>query len=135
VERTPAETENPAPRPLLSRLDQAAAAAVIGLSLLLTGLWWVQNAAQRGRVIDIEQSDAPQQKFALQLNQATWAELSLLPGVGETTARKIVADREANGPFLSVDDLQRISGIGPKTVSRIRPYCGPLPSTVVARSP
>ena len=47
------------------------------------------------------------------LNTATAAELDALPGVGPATAAKIVADRTANGPFRSVDDLMRVSGIGP----------------------
>ena len=33
-------------------------------------------------------------------------------GIGAATAEKIVADREANGPFSSIDDLTRVSGIG-----------------------
>lgn len=48
------------------------------------------------------------------LNRATAAELDALPGVGPSTAEKIVADREANGPFRTVEDLKRVSGIGDK---------------------
>jgi len=47
------------------------------------------------------------------LNTATAAELDALPGVGPATAAKIISDRTANGPFRSVDDLMRVSGIGP----------------------
>ncbi len=49
----------------------------------------------------------------LDLNRATAAELDVLPGVGPATAAAIVADREQNGPFLSVDELTRVRGIGP----------------------
>lgn len=48
------------------------------------------------------------------LNRATAAELDALPGVGPSTAEKIVTDREANGPFRTVEDLKRVSGIGDK---------------------
>lgn len=48
------------------------------------------------------------------LNRASAAELDTLPGVGPSTAEKIVADREANGPFATVEDLKRVSGIGDK---------------------
>jgi competence protein ComEA len=48
------------------------------------------------------------------LNTADAATLETLPGIGPATATKIVADREANGPFASVEDLMRVSGIGPK---------------------
>ena len=34
--------------------------------------------------------------------------------MGPSTAEKIVADREANGPFRTVEDLKRVSGIGDK---------------------
>ena len=48
------------------------------------------------------------------LNKASAAELDALPGVGPSTAEKIVAEREANGPFATVEDLKRVSGIGDK---------------------
>lgn len=48
------------------------------------------------------------------INTATAEQLDTLPGIGESTAQKIIADREANGPFASVEDLKRVSGIGDK---------------------
>ena len=48
------------------------------------------------------------------INTASAAQLDTLPGVGASTAEKIVADREANGPFKTVEDLKRFSGIGDK---------------------
>lgn len=56
------------------------------------------------------------------LNRATVAELVELPGIGPSLAARIVADRQARGPFLRVEDLQRIRGIGPKLVERLRGY-------------
>lgn len=50
----------------------------------------------------------------MNINRATAAELDTLPGVGPSTAEKIVADREANGPFATTEDLKRVSGIGDK---------------------
>jgi len=54
------------------------------------------------------------------LNTATAADLEALPGIGPSTAQKIVDDRTANGPFTSVDDLVRISGIGTAKVESLR---------------
>lgn len=54
------------------------------------------------------------------LNTADAAALDTLPGVGPSTAEKIVADREANGPFGSIEDLGRVSGIGPKKLEQLR---------------
>jgi competence protein ComEA len=46
----------------------------------------------------------------INLNTATAADLELLPGIGPSLAQRIIADRQQNGPFKSVDDLARISG-------------------------
>lgn len=48
------------------------------------------------------------------INTATSEQLQSLPGIGKSTADKIVADRTSNGPFSSKQDLKRVSGIGDK---------------------
>lgn len=53
------------------------------------------------------------------INSADATLLDTLPGVGPSTAQKIVADRAANGPFTSVDDLARITGIGEKKIASL----------------
>ena len=53
------------------------------------------------------------------INTATVSELDALPGIGESTARKIVADRSANGPFKTIEDLKRVSGIGDKKYEQL----------------
>ena len=53
------------------------------------------------------------------LNTADVGELDELPGVGEATARAIVEDREANGPFSTPEDPMRVSGIGEKKFARL----------------
>ena len=52
----------------------------------------------------------------LNLNSADSSALQSLPGIGPVTADKIVKDREERGPFSSVEDLMRVSGIGQKRV-------------------
>lgn len=54
------------------------------------------------------------------INTAGVAELTTLKGVGEATAEKIIAEREKNGPFTSIDDLKRVSGIGDKKLEALR---------------
>ena len=49
------------------------------------------------------------------LNVASASELEQLPGIGPVTAARIVVDREDNGPFRTIADLQRVKGIGPAT--------------------
>ena len=56
----------------------------------------------------------------MDLNRASSTELEALPGVGPATAAAIIDDRQRNGPFATVDDLDRVSGIGPATLARLR---------------
>lgn len=58
----------------------------------------------------------------LDLNRATAGELMALPGIGEKRARAITAWREANGPFRCVEDLEKVRGIGPATLARLREF-------------
>ena len=54
------------------------------------------------------------------INSAGQAELESLPGIGPDLAHEIVQDRIRNGPFTSVDQLQRVKGIGPRKLEQIR---------------
>ena len=56
----------------------------------------------------------------IDLNTATAAELDTLPGIGPVLAARIVAEREKR-PFAKVEDLRRVSGIGPKKLEALRP--------------
>lgn len=56
------------------------------------------------------------------LNLADASQLQTIPGIGAKKAQDIIAYREANGGFQSVDDLGKVSGIGEKTLEKIRDY-------------
>ena len=56
----------------------------------------------------------------ININTASSAELEALPGIGPTTAQKIIAYREQNGPFINTEDIINVSGIGPGTYERIK---------------
>lgn len=56
------------------------------------------------------------------LNTAGIEELTTLPGIGETIARRIVAYRELHGRFQRPEDLVAVNGIGPKTFDRLRDW-------------
>jgi competence protein ComEA len=56
----------------------------------------------------------------INVNTATAAELEALPGIGPALAARIVAYRQANGPFHSVEELRRVQGIGEAILARIR---------------
>ena len=58
----------------------------------------------------------------MNLNTATSAELESIKGIGPVTAQKILDHRSRIGRFTSVDQLLEISGIGTKTLEKIRPF-------------
>ena len=58
----------------------------------------------------------------INLNTATVADLTTISGIGEKRANDILAYRDSQGGFTSVDDLNNVSGIGDKTLENIRPY-------------
>ena len=60
------------------------------------------------------------QEGPLDLNTASEAQLDGLPGIGPVLARRIIEWREANGGFVSLDDLLGVPGIGPLTIEELR---------------
>jgi competence protein ComEA len=58
---------------------------------------------------------------AINVNRADQAELQKLPGIGPKLSQRIL-DERGKAPFKSIDDLRRVSGIGPKTLEKLRPY-------------
>ena len=59
----------------------------------------------------------------ININTADALSLDALPGVGPSRAAAIIADRKEKGPFQTCEDLQRVHGIGPKTVAKITARC------------
>jgi competence protein ComEA len=68
---------------------------------------------------------------AVNINTATKEELTSLKGVGEKRAQDIIDYRTKNGNFKSVDDLEKVPGIGPGLMKQIRPQVTTTGKTVV----
>jgi competence protein ComEA len=62
---------------------------------------------------------SPTAASPLSLNSATLAQLDTLPGIGPVMANRIFAYRKLNGPFMLIDDLKKVSGIGDATFAEI----------------
>jgi comEA protein len=60
---------------------------------------------------------------SLNINTATAAQFESLDGIGPVLARRMVEYREQHGRFASVDELDNVSGIGPKRLEAIRSRC------------
>jgi competence protein ComEA len=56
------------------------------------------------------------------INTATSEQLQTVPGIGPSTAQKILQMRKSYGPFKSVDDLLAVRGLGQKRLDRMRKY-------------
>jgi competence protein ComEA len=90
----------------MKSLKNGAAALAALLILVTTGLAGAGGAAPTGVV---------------NINEASLAELQLLPGIGLAKAKAIAEHRRAQR-FTSVDDLTRVKGIGEKLVDKIRDH-------------
>ena len=60
--------------------------------------------------------------FKVNLNKATLSDLQLIPGVGPSTAQKILDYRNSSGKFSSISDIKNIGGIGEKTYENMKDY-------------
>jgi competence protein ComEA len=76
-----------------------------------------ESPSQALRAVQSSTAVAPNK--AIDLNQATAEELANLPKIGPSTAAKIVQDRQANGLYKSLADLDRVSGVGRGTLVKL----------------
>lgn len=64
----------------------------------------------------------PAEKGKININTATADELTMLPGIGDVYAQRIVDYRQANGPYKTPEDLLNVEGIGTVRLSKIIDY-------------
>lgn len=80
-----------------------------------------QTASADAKTKSSAKSRKVQLKGQLNINTAGLEDLVLLPGIGPSTAAKIITFRK-DSPFESLDHLVKVRGIGRKTLERIRSY-------------
>lgn len=70
----------------------------------------------------VESLDGYQPTLVLDLNRCPAESLELIPWIGPSLAQRIVAYRQDHGPFVAVESLANVTGVGPTTVERVRRY-------------
>lgn len=107
------------------------------LILAGTGFWGVRRYAPtlflgEPDLIAVPNTERPQDNTTesivsnkpalLNINTASSEEFQTLPNIGERMAQRIIDHRTQHGSFASVDALQDVKGIGPKTMEKLRPF-------------
>jgi comEA protein len=108
----------------VAKVTGACRERLLSLSSLTTEHLILQENGE-GCVLQREAIPASQRfvlGMALNLNEASQEDLESLPGVGPSVAKAIVEDRNQNGPFRSIEELDRVKGIGPKAMERLREF-------------
>ena|SRR6185437_15679850 len=106
--------------------DQRTVAILAMIALVVMASAWLVLGRAAGRLVEIDRQPRREAPFRVDINSALWPELTQLPGIGETLARRIVASRQKEGPFPTREALQRVTGIGPKKFEQIKPFLLPI---------
>lgn len=106
---------------LVLALAAGAALGAVGLVRAARFIW----GSDRLEVSEAGELVVPPAR--IDINTAADYELEMLSGIGPATARAIVEYRDEHGPFESLEDLQKVKHIGPRTIEAIRPdaMCAP----------
>lgn len=94
-----------------------AAVGVLGAFAIGGMLWSISTWPDRNAA-----AEAPPADLRVDINADGVTRLQLVPGLGPALAEAIVSDRKERGPFSSIDELDRVPGIGARTIEAIRPY-------------
>lgn len=103
-------------------LTQRSLAVLVAVGLALVGYrgWGLTRFST---------NPLPLERATFDLNSVDEIDLQLLPGVGPTLARRLIEHR----PYRELNELDRVPGVGPETLTRLRPYLhvtAPPPSTM-----
>ncbi len=108
-------------KPLIERSEQVAL-LVLALAVV-AGVAWRAVSYWRLGAEPLEPVPEAPPTYRVNVNAADWVTLALVPGLGETLARRIVAERDRRGGrFDSLDDLLAVKGIGEIRLGRLRRY-------------
>lgn len=86
------------------------------------GFTGIEIKSDSGGVLLNEKDDKDTSKGKININLATEAELDTLPGVGPSTASKIVSFREKSGNFKKIEDIMNVPGIGESKFENMKDF-------------
>lgn len=117
----------PQPPPVDSRF--VALLPVVWVILCVSLLLGIGGLQSQTRILDQKRMSVQPAGYFVDINHDDIGELMLLPGVGKSIAKRIIKDRKENGPYESLEHLNRVSGISRKTLDRIRLFLLPIKTT------
>lgn len=119
-------------RPGAKRLSPIALVlATLGLVASGSASAPVEAQTRRGATAEASTSSSASSEGVVNIQTATVDELQRLPGIGPAKAAAIVAHRE-RAPFRRIEDILRVRGIGRATFRRLRPHLTVSGSTTLA---
>lgn len=95
---------------------------LMSVLLLWLAVEWIVAATRRPDPLLLQRGSEFQGHFRVDVNNSIWVDWMQLEGIGPSLAQRIVADRDINGRFNSIDDVGRVPGIGPASLARMRPW-------------
>ena len=96
---------------------------VLAVVCLALSVWhWGQLSGWGMTPVEVDRLPERIYDYRIDINEANFVEWLQLPGVGETLADRILRYRDEHGPFQSIEELDDIKGIGPKTLEKLRPW-------------
>jgi len=113
---------DPASDPRGVRLENRALLVLAAAALVGVGAVALVRSRPGIDEADVLQPPRASERFIVYINDDDWVTIALLPRIGATLARRIVASREEHGRFRRLEDLTRVRGIGDKTLEYLRPY-------------
>lgn len=102
--------------------DQVSLAVLTVFAALFVVVGFGNLVWTKGGLAHIESMPQNSTMYRVDLNEADWTEIAALPTIGEVMARRLVSFRDLNGGIDSLDSLEQIRGMGPKTLKKIEPY-------------
>lgn len=111
----------------MPRRGQPLIAGLLACGLVAMAAWYVAGGGLSGGLVHHDAPPAATVTFTVDVNTAAATELAQLPGLGPATAARIVAHRQAHGPFTNLAGLLAVPGIGPVTLESIRPHLREFP--------